>query len=744
MRAVTSQISLAMILTWWLLMPGTSAAQQVNQPDHEAGAQGNNTSESETSVAIFGSTIVVAWNDTRQGKTGSLTGYGYSTDGGATFTDAGQLSSPSEFRYVGDPSLGVDRNGRFYFASLIQQKDRSMCCLAVTWSVANDPVVFTPRPAIIEGVRPGSRQDKELIAVDTTGGPFDGRVYVAWTEFSLEGSQILFTHSTSTSPLEFAPPMSLSMNLGDLNHGAMPVVAPNGDVYVVWGQYIRSNRLTDAGNSIRVTTDQSIQMIKSDDGGVTFQNPDFDDLAPIKTVAAVEPSPDWMTAGEFEIRARAFPALAVDQTAVGSATRGNLYLVYHGRSQTGGVDNADIFFTRSANGGLDWDTPRVINKAPAATANADTTTHDNWQPAIAVSPADGTIIVSFNDRRTDPENIQIALFQAVSTDGGLTWLNAPVSTQATENGTEEVVDFAPGAGGNFQAEDYLGDYNQVATAGEQSAMVWTDLRNQCAPPQAAMAPCDPVGRPDMDVFYSGESKSPEFDLDLIETSSSDTFSFVGTPAPVLVATPIGQPALAKSSRQSFSDDGYAQVLDVGCARAFEGVAAALADARVPMVQEDIRRGSIETASITLSSDELKALVTAPVAQAIGERDGRYILEFQVACPGPEDAMTAASSAVTVSAQLVINDPDAANMLGGWEVPSNGVLETRQLEAVTQQLPATIPVLSLTDQPGPSVRSVAALAQLPSEAITGARLLPADQLDDVVILAASLPAATPSP
>jgi hypothetical protein len=53
----------------------------------------------EPTLAVFGSHIVVGWNDERyrlsktKGKIDSSVGYAFSTDGGSTFTDAGELEA---------------------------------------------------------------------------------------------------------------------------------------------------------------------------------------------------------------------------------------------------------------------------------------------------------------------------------------------------------------------------------------------------------------------------------------------------------------------------------------------------------------------------------------------------------------------------------------------------------------------------------------------------------------------------
>ena len=93
---------------------------------------------------------------------------------------------------------------------------------------------------------PKRGQDKEWLAVDATGSPFRGRVYLAWTEFDLFGSsnpadstRILIAH-TSDGGSTWSSPVRVSDRLGDCLdadntvEGAVPAVGPDGEVYVSW------------------------------------------------------------------------------------------------------------------------------------------------------------------------------------------------------------------------------------------------------------------------------------------------------------------------------------------------------------------------------------------------------------------------------------------------------------------------------------------------------------------------------
>ncbi len=81
------------------------------------------TTQSETTVAVAGSNVAVGYNDSQQTlpfiTAGSdITGYSYSTNGGASFTDGGALPNTREFVNFGDPWMGSDRSGAMYYATL--------------------------------------------------------------------------------------------------------------------------------------------------------------------------------------------------------------------------------------------------------------------------------------------------------------------------------------------------------------------------------------------------------------------------------------------------------------------------------------------------------------------------------------------------------------------------------------------------------------------------------------------------
>jgi len=473
-----------------MLCASASFAQdvQVNPVDTKSPSQDNDTTQSETSHAVFGSTIVAAYNDSSLGASEGLSltsfmSYSYSTNGGASWTSGGPVLPPTGKQVMGDPMVAVDANGTFYMATLIGPGGFAISGVAVYQSTATSPAVVFGAPVVVNGIV-GSNDDKEWLAIDTSGGPYNGRVYVAWSELSStatnEVAEIEEIHSTSTSPLTFTAPVALT-GLDLFHHGANLALGPSGEVYLAWSALVFPFSGITGG---------TVRLLKSTDGGTTWVNPNPSDPNPNQTVATYNVTPSLLTSGGVDIRTRNFPYLAVDSTPAGSATRGNVYLTYQSKTSASSTDNSDIFFASSTNGGAAWSTPRTINKGPAVTSDADTTTNDNWQPAIAVSPTTSLITVTFYDRREDPSNLKIKLYRALSSDGGATFFDQASSA----------VSFQPDTGYDPVVNSvYMGDYN-FASSNTTTQATWGDERNLCTPPSGAANPCSPSGRPDMDVF----------------------------------------------------------------------------------------------------------------------------------------------------------------------------------------------------------------------------------------------------
>ena len=123
------------------------------------------------------------------------------------------------------------------------------------------------------------------------------------------------------------------------------------------------------------------------------------------------------------------------------------------------TDNTDIFEVYSDDGGLTWSAPILVNNDQS---QLDGTSESNdainsinqvigrvqFQPAIAVDQATGTVVVSWRDGRDDPSRARVATYLATSIDGGATFgpeTYANPAKTAVDSITGATVTFGPQA-----------------------------------------------------------------------------------------------------------------------------------------------------------------------------------------------------------------------------------------------------------------------------------------------------------
>ncbi len=402
--------------------------------DREQDTHPEYTGQEETTIAVFGKNIVVGWNDSNPPPARSFTGYGYSTDGGETFIDGGTIPPPPGGFTIGDPDVAVDRRGHFYFSMLIEDAD-GVSAIGVAKSTDGGRTFSIPVNAS-PGTDPANFQDKEFLTVDTSGGPFDGSVYVSWTEFfATGGNRILFSRSTDGGR-SFSTPIQISPD-GQGVQGSIPRVGPKGEIYVAWEDF----------------DTPAIRISKSTDGGLSFGADGVDNVlvAPLNFVTSRS-----LECGrrvlKGDLRMHEFPGLAINPR------NGDVYVVF--TSNPPGPDESDIFFTRSTDGGQTFSEPIRVND--------DLTINDQFWPFIAVA-SDGTIGVAFYDRRNDPKNLDIDVYLAVSTDDGLSFQPNKRITEQTFPTQEFLARFR---------SCYWGDYLYITADAEYFYIAWGDNRNK--------------------------------------------------------------------------------------------------------------------------------------------------------------------------------------------------------------------------------------------------------------------------
>jgi hypothetical protein len=363
----------------------------------------------------------------------------YSTDGGRTFTPV--QPAGEEGRAGGDVSLAFDDKGCVFLSFLSIANGiwvRRSPDGGRTWDKDAVPV------KVWKGDEPDiALEDMPRIWADTQpASPHRGNLYVAWIEWQIDKSIVLFSRSIDAGRT-WSAPTRISTRAGwprDDNGavvGIIGTVAPDGTQYVIWNEGL------------------NVTLAVSRDGGKTFE--------PSRPIFDVGP-PYFGGAGGIPgvSRAMGFPQIGVD------AAHKTLYVTWsdfrHG--------DVDVFIARSADGGRTWTSPQRVNDDPIHDGA------DQFLQWMAVDPTDGAVYVQFYDRREDPANRRTHVTLARSVDGGTTFVNYRWSDEA------------------FDGENaFLGDYEWLAAYGGRAFGIWAEAVREETPPPAASSPSDRPASP---------------------------------------------------------------------------------------------------------------------------------------------------------------------------------------------------------------------------------------------------------
>lgn len=348
----------------------------------------------------------------------------YSSDAGYSWGEGVLTSSHGVWS---DPCVISDNSGNFYYFHLNKNSggtlyDKIVCQKSSdgghTW---NDGVAFG-----LNGVK---TQEKEYAAFD----PYTGNLYVSWTQDDVQGSSnpldssvIRFSRSadggaTFSTPVRINRVAGHCTNDGYAVQGSMPAVNSDGSVCVTW-----------AGP-------QGIMFTKSTDHGQTWPSTNV-------TVAPLPVGWGLLVPGVF--RATGMPWIACDRS--GSAFNGNIYINWS--DQKNGVNDGDIWLSKSSDGGQTWSAPlRVNNDAPGK---------QQFFSAVTVDQVTGYVFVIFYDRRNYADN-STDVYVAYSKDGGSSFTNVRVSESP----------FVP------NAAIFFGDYICIAAHNNVIRPMWTRMEN---------------------------------------------------------------------------------------------------------------------------------------------------------------------------------------------------------------------------------------------------------------------------
>lgn len=268
-----------------------------------------------------------------------------------------------------------DRHGNAYFESGdIHGIHHNGNETATVWRSTDGGVSWGPPGgyAAVNATQEHNELDRPWLAIDNSGGPHDGRLYVTFetTPFANEPPQVYVKHSDDHGQ-SWSPTVRVDDGIYETQYNARarPIVGPDGTLYVVYDRA----PATVTPFTPQVGTIQ-LALARSTDGGETFQRLEVD--GDVHRVS----SPDEATPNYTEM----IPAIAADPGRPGR--------VAVAWPQATSADSSRVLVRYSTDGGLHWSDRIDAADDPAAKVNQ----HDHVTLAWY---GDGRLFVGWRDRR---------------------------------------------------------------------------------------------------------------------------------------------------------------------------------------------------------------------------------------------------------------------------------------------------------------------------------------------------------
>jgi hypothetical protein len=350
-------------------------SHQVNVDANGQNILGDAANECSISVdPTNGNKMTIAWrqfNDVTSNF--RQAGWGFTTDGGGTWTFPGVLEN-NVFR--SDPVTNSNEIGQFFYLSLQSDVNLSFFCDDL-WRSTNGGQSWT----LLSGERGAGGGDKQWFTIDKTNGPGHGFQYQSDDGINCSGSGVEFQRSTNGGGTWQAPiGVPNGTDLGTLD------VDTNGNLFIGGEGFSNFN------------------CVRSSNAQFGGQTPTFDRVTQVNMGGSLGSggiNPAGLDGQLF---------LAIDRS--GALTNNNIYMlasvVPPGRSTT------DVMFVRSTDGGLTFSTPRQINDDPVNPSKW------HWFGTLSVAP-NGRLDAVWYDTRNAANNTDSQLFYSWSTDAGVTW-----------------------------------------------------------------------------------------------------------------------------------------------------------------------------------------------------------------------------------------------------------------------------------------------------------------------------------
>lgn len=274
----------------------------------------------------------------------------------------------------------------------------------------------------------------------------DGTIHVTYLDaeevgtLSIPGGAPIKAIHSDDGGRTFSDPVQVSDPQRQRVGAAVPKVDPSsGDLMVVYTDF--KDDVRDFQNLEGPPWDQPFELVftRSDDDGESFSE-------------GVVVDDQLVSTERFLVFLPPFPGFAVGDD-------GTMYTAWaDGRS-----GDADVFLSRSTDGGQSWSDPARVNDNPVDDGT--------WQylPAVSVAP-NGRVDLVFHDRRRDPDNVMTDAFVATSTDGRPPFENVRISD------AEEGFSSAVGPSAAPHLEPDMGSRLAIDSLDDETLAAWTDTR----------------------------------------------------------------------------------------------------------------------------------------------------------------------------------------------------------------------------------------------------------------------------
>lgn len=439
---------------------------RVNNPALDT-HQVDQTTQSETTIAVAGRKVAVGYNDSQQSllplTAGSnITAYSYSRNGGRTFTDGGTIPNAPEFMNFGDPWMGSDRAGTMYYSTLALEGFNGNLEVAVARSTNGGKTWSTPVPVFNPTFPYNGDKDALAVGPDPTVTTRDN-IYVAYDDsfLDLQTGQAFnglpvarSTDGGRTWHLTYADKFRLPKRGCSFQQyiGATPIVArPSGTLYVT-AEKIAVNDPHCTGQPVTF----SEWIFKSTNGGQTFGHG-------VKIANVTPATPNGLLSlgpGRY-MRTIEFPSPAI---------RGSTIYVAWNDGTSG---RSHIRLATSTNGGASWSVSFVTS------GNGD-----ELQPALS---ADSSGLHLLYYHRNPNNTLDVLIGNSLN---GTSFITKRVTSQSFR-GSLTIPQFDP-----IIAPGYMGDYLANVNDGSHDYFAWGDNRDR------VVNFMYPNGRNDPDVFFA--------------------------------------------------------------------------------------------------------------------------------------------------------------------------------------------------------------------------------------------------